>query len=366
MTFATKAFTQGAPYFPPGASLSSAGSLSPTSTRSESKEEYYGNTITLDQYWNDSSFVRQKIESVAENSHSWVLLSAAQCYSEYVSCNPRNKYGDVVFILDSTASDIGWTRADVFTFDRFSNLSTMWDTYVPKNAVNSLWFSAQCETTRKKSQNGRDDHCTNSCLGAMGLDRYEFQFNESLGVVDEPWLITFFPAIRCHNEALFDVGVEFNHRFDSLRVNHCLAQPIQPICKIGLSNALLLTVILSILVKVTTGGVLAWRLPSASLVTPGDAIESFILYPDSTTQGLGTLGILDAQKLEFGKRVTWSDTLYPGYTTTLRPRKWINSPRRLGSIIPYTAWLKTYSILFAGVILLSTGFGVSSQITQNN
>ncbi|KAI0972797.1 hypothetical protein F4678DRAFT_429407 [Xylaria arbuscula] len=369
MTLATEAFTQGAPFFAPGASLSSAGSLSPTSTwflDGQYKAKLYGDTITLDQYWNDSSFVRQKLESVAEDSHSWAFLSATQCYSEYVSCNPRNKYGDVVFVLNSTVSDIGWTRTDMFTFDRSTNLSTMWDTHVPRNAVNSLWFSTQCETTREKSPTGRDDNCRNSCFGTMGVDGYNFLFDENLGVVHEPWFITFFPGVRTHNESLFEVGVGFNNKFDSLRVNHCLAQPIQPMCKIGLSNALLLTVILSILVKVITGGVLAWRLPSASLVTPGDAIESFILYPDSTTKGLGTLDIVDAQQIEFGKREIWFDTLYPEFTTTLRPRKRMESLRRLGSIIPYTAWLKAYSILFAGVILLSVGFAVSSESTQSN
>ncbi|KAJ8131138.1 hypothetical protein O1611_g2485 [Lasiodiplodia mahajangana] len=346
LTLATEAFTQGAPFFPPGASLSPAGSLGPRyPDRGFGIIGGYGEPVSVDQYWDTTSIVRRKIASVANVSHSWTILDAAECYSEYVSCNPRRKYGDVVLIIDSTALEEGWKRSDIFTFDPSSNLSAQWNPHVPPNTANSLWFSTQCHTFRENSPSGKDEYCVNTCRGAMGLDENEFLFNEKR-VAQDPWIINFFPAVRHHNKSMFPEGLEFNDKFDSFRIDHCLAQQIQPPCKVGLSNTLLLIVILSVFVKIIQGGVVAWKLPSASLVTPGDAIESFILYPDSATQGLSTLDITDAQELE--------------------PRRWKKSLRRLGSVIPYSTWLKTYFILFAGVALLTAGFAASSEATWNN
>lgn len=308
LTLATEAFTQGAPFFPPGASLSPAGI--PNRKRlinGPFDNGGYGEPIFLDQYWNASSVVRQKIASVAEESHSWTFLNPEQCHSEYISCNSRNKYGDVVFILDSTASKGGWPRSDVFTFDPSTDLSARWDPHIPPNAVNSLWFSTQCHTTRYKSLSGKEDDCSNTCLGAMGVNEHFFHLGERLPMAHEPWLITFFPAVRQHNKSLFGEGLEFNNEFDFLRVDHCLAHPMQPNCKVGLSNALLLIVILSILIKIIQGSVIIWKLPSESLVTPGDAIESFILYPDPVTKGLGPLDIVDSQRIE----VSYNSSLMP-------------------------------------------------------
>ncbi|RYC54806.1 hypothetical protein CHU98_g11401 [Xylaria longipes] len=369
---ATEAFTQTAPYFSPGASLSPAGSLGPVAKPAWEPSPFYiggyGEAVSVDQYWNATSAVRRKIASVAEESHSWIFLSAAQCHSEYVSCNPRRKYGDVVLILDSTASEGGWARSDIFTFHPSTNLAALWDTHIPPSTINSLWFSTQCNTTRAKSSSGRDDSCTNTCLGAMGLDEYEFYLSKTPPDAHDPWLIPFFPAVRHHNKTLFDEDLKFNDKFDSLRVSHCLAQQIQPSCKVGISNVLLLIVILSILVKAIQGGIVAWKLPSASLVTPGDAIESFILYPDPVTEGLGTLDIVDARRIEFDERRHLSDAQYLGLklTTEIQPRRWKKSLRRLRHIIPYGTWIKTYSLLFAGVVLLSAGFAGSSLSTRNN
>ncbi|KAI1353029.1 hypothetical protein F5Y01DRAFT_323741 [Xylaria sp. FL0043] len=355
LTLATKAFTQEAPFFPPGASLSPAGSFYPYLSGGEGGGGGYGESISLDQYWNASSFVHRRIASIAEESHSWTFLSAETCYSEYISCNPRNKYGDVVLILDSTAFKEGWASSP--------------------EAVNSLWFSAQCTTQRQKSPSGsRDDDYTNTCLGALGWDAYGFKPEDPddkkvLLTIPESWLISFSPAVRHHNDSLFGEGLEFNHKFDTLRVNHCLAQPIQPFCKVGLSNALLLIVILSILVKAIQSSIIAWKLPSASLVTPGDAVESFILYSDAVTQGLGTLDIVDAHDIEFGRRRRWSDDLHLGLTTKPRPRRWKKSLRRIRQVIPYTTWPPGYiaTLLFTNtpqLILSLCYFSYNSLLTQ--
>jgi hypothetical protein len=97
---------------------------------------------------------------------------------------------------------------------------------------------------------------------------------------------------------MFSSGLEYHDGLDSLLVRHCLALPVQSTCKVGVSNTLLLVVIFSILVKALQGSIVVWKLPSASLVTPGDAIQSFILNPDPHTKGLATLDIVDSERLE--------------------------------------------------------------------
>ncbi|GAW17036.1 hypothetical protein ANO14919_064850 [Xylariales sp. No.14919] len=316
LTLATEAFTKGAAFYPPGASLSPAGSAGPGYHWSAPDGYYegpdlsdttcsqytshgwltngYGTAVPLDDYSDATSVVRRNISSIAREAHSWTFLDAKKCQAEYMSCAPRVNYGDVVVVLDNGDSP-GWPRSLVFDFDPNSNL-TYWDTIVPPESANSLWFSAQCAVTRD-AHSWDTAYCTKTCTGALGLDPPLSRY-QSIPVVQEHWLLQFFPETRCGNTSLFGQGVTYNTAFDTLRVSHCLAQPTTPNCKIGLSNALLLVVIFCIFLKATQGAIVVWKLQHESLVTPGDAIQSFISHPDIFTRGLGTLDIVDSQHLE--------------------------------------------------------------------
>lgn len=327
LTIATEAFVRGAPYFPPGASLAPAGAAGPGYKLVQSEQVYesptneiyynfetrgeyggypfngygdaccggitgYGELVAWDQYLNVSSALHQNIKSVAVAAGAWDLLNATSCQTEYLSCKPRVDHGDVVVIIDLEGS-VGWTRSEIFDLGSDTNLTSHWDAVVPPNKVNSLWFSAQCATTRDPLA-----ACTNTCNGALGKNDSRFRVDDVLSI-QEPWPLEFFPPVRLHNQPLFGKGIVLSDTYDSLLVDYCLAQPIDPpVCKIGVSNTLLLVVIISILLKAIQGTIVVWKLPSQSLVTLGDAIQSFLSKPDSCTQGLGTLHVNDSWQLE--------------------------------------------------------------------
>ncbi|KAI0194239.1 hypothetical protein F4808DRAFT_474875 [Astrocystis sublimbata] len=365
LTLASEAFIHGAPFYPPGASLSPAGSLGPSPPGDAVSIGGYGDPVAIDEYLNPSSEVRKKIAVTAESSRSWTFMSAEQCRSEYMSCKPRVVYDDVLLILDPVSTPLGWTRSNTFSFDSSTNLSERWDPLVPPDTVNSLWFSTQCNTTRRTSSTDNDGvECINTCLGALGLDRWGFYYGDLMTLSSKPWLLEFFPAVRHHRQSLFEEGVNFNGSFNSMRVDHCLARKAESTCKVGLSNSLLLIVILSIFVKMVLGSVATWKIPFASIVTPGDAIESFIRCPDHVTQSLGSLGTLDAQEIEFGTRQHWYEVVDVGFKGTVQPRRWKESPRRFRHIVPYPTWVKSYSILLGAFALPVAGFSASATLTK--
>lgn len=320
LTLATQAFTKGAPFFPPGASLLPAGDLGPASGPRYNGNDGvaniggYGEKVALAQYWDNSSVIRRSISSTAKDAHSWTLLDVVRCQNEYKSCNPRKIYSNVVLVVSSDVPDFtGWTRSQVFDLS-----PSRWDTHIPRDEMNSLWFSTKCSTTRQISQTGREDVFINTCLGAMGVNMYSFR-SEEVVVAQEDWSFEFFPAIRQNNASMVGEGLKYNDQYNSLHIDYCLAQLAQPLCKVGASNLLLLLVILSIFFKAVQGTIVVWKLPSASLVTLGDVIQSFIAHPDPNTRGLGTLDVAGSEKLEAAATLGTYHKLptYHGYTTAL-------------------------------------------------
>ncbi|KAI0543313.1 hypothetical protein F4679DRAFT_577720 [Xylaria curta] len=362
LTISTEAFTEGADFFPPGASLSPAGS--PILVNISDKYGY-GSPVPLVQYWDASSIVRQNLSYVAKKAHNWTVLNVEDCQAQYISCNPRTTYDDVVVIVETgTSNSIGWTRSELFDFQPSRNLSSYWDSHVPPESINSLWFSTQCRTERLVSGLGTKlDYCANTCLGALGVGSGLFFDTDYFKQPQEPWLLA--PFNLTESDWPPDLGYGFNHEFDTFRVSYCLAQPTQSTCKVGVSNALLLIVMGCVFIKALQATVVVWKLPTASIVTPGDAIESFLSHPDSQTQGLCTLDITDSERLEYGPRNRWTPGMHVLLPMARRPKR-PGKQRRLASAITISAWARTYSILIGGFILLAVSLGLLSTTPGND
>ncbi|KKY39074.1 hypothetical protein UCDDA912_g00981 [Diaporthe ampelina] len=92
----------------------------------------------------------------------------------------------------------------------------------------------------------------------------------------------------------------YDDKFSEMTVKYCMAEPNPEFtCKLGLAPPLLLVVIGCVFIK---GGIctcILFKLTDHSLVTPGDAISSFISRPDPNTVGLATMGFTDADRLEY-------------------------------------------------------------------
>ncbi|KAI2464484.1 hypothetical protein F4781DRAFT_71556 [Annulohypoxylon bovei var. microspora] len=354
LTIATEAFTQGGDFFPPGASLAPAGSPSPGCKYhgGEYGIDGYGEAVPLELYANKTSVVRQDINNTAASGSNWTKLDANTCRNEYTLCASKTKYRDVVVVIESGADDPrGWRREEVFNLTH--NISLQWDIYVPQNKVNSLWYSTQCETsTYVDSQL----HCRQTCGDAFGLyDGINVPTNVT---ASSTWTFTFqsLSATDLPNEW---TGYGYNDKFSDLTVKYCLAEPNPNGCKIGLSNLFLFVVIICIFTKAIQCSIILWKLPRSSLVTLGDAMESFISKPDSRTTGLGTLDILDSIQLETQPRHYWIPENRTLLTPTIRPRRWLLTTRRFLSSIPQIAWARTYILLLLSFIALVVFLGIS-------
>ncbi|KAH6875225.1 hypothetical protein BKA58DRAFT_379442 [Alternaria rosae] len=110
-------------------------------------------------------------------------------------------------------------------------------------------------------------------------------------------------------------------------------------CYVGVSNPLLLTVTLACLVKVIICVTVVWVLGRQEpLVTPGDAVASFISMPDPSTAGR-------------------LDMLIPAWkhgASIGSPILWRHTPRRRASCLSSRTWAYTY-ILFIACIAAAAG-----------
>ncbi|KAI1815903.1 hypothetical protein GGS20DRAFT_584072 [Poronia punctata] len=343
LTIATEAFTLGAPFFPPGASLVQAGTSSLETVSDWSYEgPAYVDFVPSEEYFNASSTISNRIRYAARYSHEWDKLDAKKCQEEYNWCTPRTEYEDLVVVVDTGATrPDGWTRSEVFGFEPSSNISSIWDSRVPPSSTNSLWFSAQCKTSRDSRYS--DDTCINSCWGGLGHARNSTGMRAE---IQEPWILSLFDITNLSPE------LGFNNQFNQLHVSHCLARRSSR-CKVMVANLWLLVVIASIFVKASQATFVVWKLPATSLITPGDAIESFISRQDPQTRGLCTMDIKDSQQLEYGFRDKWTYNTASQLKTKTSGRRLRKAASSLSSALTSSTWLRAYITFGVGLSLLA-------------
>ncbi|KAI0893807.1 hypothetical protein F4806DRAFT_503919 [Annulohypoxylon nitens] len=355
LTIASSGFgSQGVQFFPPGASLANAGvpapGLSdPRLNRSSCSfglgiDSLYGSYVDLAEYWNKSSSVYRNITNTAIESKYWHNMTPNACREEYGSCKPKNKYRDVIIVIDTdTDNPNGWTRSQVFS-DPHNDLAPLWDSHVPLNDVNSLWYSTHCTNYLPTAVISFDAYtlaCGNTCRFALGISGSDLRSNT---VFSSPnWTISlpnhYIPP-SCLTAKQQRLG--YNNTFDVHNVKYCLAQPSTYTCQIRLSNILLFTTMICVLLKTVICILVVYYLPQESLATLGDALESFITNPDSTTTGLGTFDIYDSQRLQFGTRAHLGPDYSAEHTESIVPRVWHRKARRLVSALPKSTLSSTY------------------------
>ncbi|KAI6084678.1 hypothetical protein F4821DRAFT_279952 [Hypoxylon rubiginosum] len=343
ITIATEAFTQGADFYNPGASLAPAGSPYPA-FQYDAKYKRYRDPVI------HNSSNRQRISNAAENGSGWDILDAQSCRAEYLSCNSRSQYRDVVIVIETSTNDAtGWKRNDVFNLSH--NLSQLWDAYVPPDKINSLWYSASCHITRRLKYDYMQRECYHDCRAPLSE------------LPSPDWELTFHNMLSLETIEAYQKDYEYDYyQFSNLTVKYCLAEPHpQAICKIELSNLLLLIVIICTFIKSFQCTIIIWKLRHPSLVTLGDALESFITRPDHQTRNLTSLDITDSWRLETRRRRYW----YPNNTSNLvaevKARRWRYSNRRVKSLISRTEWAKPYGFISFSFIALMVALIASLQ-----
>ncbi|KAI0382068.1 hypothetical protein F5Y04DRAFT_270683 [Hypomontagnella monticulosa] len=366
LTIATEAFTHGGEFFPPGASLAPAGSphpaykydgrtyFPPNSSYPYYYDFQYGGAISLEQYKNETSPIIQNITKAATKGINWSILDPDACRAEYTACKPRQQYRDVVVVVESSASNAdGWSRREVYNLD--ADLSLTWDPYVPRNNTNSLWYSTQCTITQ------RADVVQSICETG---DCHFIAVDYTNGTKPSDWVIDFHRSSNITNHLDQQGPFGYNEKFNNLAVKYCLAEAGSMTCKVGVSNMLLMVIAICVFTKVAQCSIILWKLPRSSLVTPGDALESFIINPDLQTTGLGTLDIFDSHQLETQPHWYWSLDGISRLDSEIKPRRWLPSTRSLFSVMPRMVWTRTYGLLLFSMAVLV--FGLASSYLSNN
>lgn len=352
LTVASEAFaTRDATFFPPGASLANAGAPSYGWDGSHTNDTcfefgyFYGEHVALTQYWDRSSSAYRNITNTANESGRWHNITARDCLVEYASCKPRKQFRDVVIVVETGAESLdGWTRSQVFS-DPHDELGPIWDSHVPRDDINSLWYSTQCTVNQPTSAIIYDAGtmgCINRCALALGMD-LGGQLTNISAPSESNWTITFNnPDISACNAAQ-DTELGFDNTFDTFNVKYCLAEPSPDnVCRIGLSNVLFFATTICVFLKAVTCTLALCYIPYTSLVTLGDALESFITKPDQVTLGLGTFDIRDSHRLQFEpfRDLKSEDTIE--LIDKVQPRIWQRKANRLMSTLPRSVWSSTF------------------------
>lgn len=131
-----------------------------------------------------------------------------------------------------------------------------------------------------------------------------------------------------------------------LKVNYCMAEHVDQVCHVGISNVLLLAVTTCVLVKTITAiivTVVLARRDQAPLVTLGDAIVSFIERPDPATVGMCTIAQRDIRQ-----------HLSVSHSALLAgPRSWTAQGFRRYKIVPVSVWVSSYVLFAIGIGVIS-------------
>ncbi|KAH8897298.1 hypothetical protein GQ53DRAFT_837952 [Thozetella sp. PMI_491] len=338
----------------------------------------WGSLVDLSQFLNRSSDVAQSISSLSSSALSWTRLDAQACRAQYGTCTPRRDYGDVVLILDSRfqrdaempqSNSAGFVVDDIFNLTEAAvfynprNYSTSevrayWDQFWPVDQPNPLWFSASCKIDALV---GLDSTCYHSCARPLNAPRFEVDSRdptswsiplELYSALPKNGLLDLWSETTIEERPAFNgtnIGPEAH-----LEVTHCYAQPLQFTCKVALSNAIFFAVTAAVIFKVVLALLACTLVRGDPLVTPGDAMASFITHPDRTTEGRAAV-------------------IMPGGSQELRDSwvncpvglKWCNGGRpRIGAGIPILPWLRTYALLT--VVLVCTAFFLNLAIQDTS
>lgn len=148
----------------------------------------------------------------------------------------------------------------------------------------------------------------------------------------------------------------------SKKIAYCLSEKVPEYCKFQFSVTILAAVIICNLCKSVSMFLTLWRQRDATLVTVGDAVASFLEFPDETTTGRCMMGKVDVNKgplaWKHGKKV-----LPITYRKPLR-RRWFSaaSPKRWAFCMTtcIVALITTGALLGAGISNISTGESIWS------
>lgn len=254
------------------------------------------------------------IGEVARNATSWSNMSVNACMDIYNDpYQPLRKHRNVVMVVQEpgNSSTRGWKTSEVRSDLSPSNQS---DTVSSLFLMTELWLT--------------DDY---------------IQWSEAGVGVGQP----FTEEDKIAYELRLDVSTavmktKFTSGPEELEALYCLVEPIEEACGVRISNVALLASWIFTALKALVCLVVVIKFRHENpLVTPGEAVDSFISAPDASTAGM-----------------CWAGAPGEGKRLGAGAREWRGETRKLGCAVPKGLWISSY-LLFA--VFLGVGVGLLAE-----
>ncbi|KAI0180980.1 hypothetical protein GGR52DRAFT_577653 [Hypoxylon sp. FL1284] len=366
LTIASESFINQHSFFLPGASL-----LLPILTGGGYGDEiYYSNdsfSSVLANYTDPRFGISEKIASIAAQADKWVKLNTDDCKQEYIACSGIKNHGDLVLVADRPG---GW---EMWHFNH--SQSVLWDKYVPSHEPNHLFFDTSCHMQAGYNPGSRTD-CNNSCYTALTgnpgrtseTEYVNIDTNISIGTPAWRYSFIWYSVIDVLNTSYDDnddlgyvdyyTSAYIPGAYD-LSIKYCLAQPLDRKCQIALSPTLLMGVTICVAIKTCTAilvTIILVHQKQTPLVTPGDAMSSFIEEPDPTTTGLCTFGQDDIRRVLKAQQYLQAGRPIP--FTISGTRHWHPLRKRRGAVVPTSVWWTSYLLFAIGIAICAFFLGM--------
>lgn len=264
--------------------------------------------------------MQNAITDPSPGSTPWERISIDECVARYNNTGTvLTTHRHVVMVISDAANSTGdgWATNDIlFSPER--------DGYQATNELNSLWCAEYFRRTDDwAADRARED----------GLPDY-IKFRSDV--------LTHMMTLDTSTGTVVSNTTVFRDGYSAMKAHYCLSEAFKVDCRLEVENTLLLIVCIFCLVKCTL--CIAIVVTSGSkvpLITPGDAVESFIVKPDGRTAGMCTFGRGDFMNRQRGTSFTWLAS----------PRAWISRSRRSGNAVPVSIWVWSYSLIGASLIV---------------
>ncbi|KAF4985765.1 hypothetical protein FGRMN_11105 [Fusarium graminum] len=282
----------------------------------------------------------QTLKSISDSmtDGNWQTLPFYRCMSLYNDPDiSLTQYRHAIFVMydyddfDRNSTQ-GWKRGDVLK--NTTDSSSL-------NVTNPLWGVSTVSRTGRSSGLARPL----SNPGIQPLGDYGNGSRWIAGVWDMQGTKNVLDPVS--GVVIMD-PLYFTAKHRVMQVDHCLSERFEAPCRLSVANSLLLIVCVMCTMKcVLCFLVLKLRVwgDENPLMTPGDAIASFIARPDEETKGMCTLSLED-MKENPNKRPPGIGNISHDRRWLQSPRQWhAASPRRFGKAVPMGIWVISFLLI---------------------
>jgi hypothetical protein len=244
-------------------------------------------------------------------------------------------------------STYGWKLSQVYR-----NTTNMADT----NTVNTLW------AVDVFSRTGTSNSLYSSPITRPYMEDWVYGYEPSIWTANS-WPMGLLSNFLDATSGLLVMDPKaYKPEYRVMQVDHCWSEKYEAPCRLSIANSLLLIVCIMCALKCTLCYlVLRLRVwgDDNPLMTPGDAIASFIARPSEETKGMCTLSLEDLKSLPANTQLGLGDTTH-GYNLLQGPRQWhTTSVRRFGKAVPRSIWILSSLLIGSSLAVAGAMLGLS-------